>query len=56
MSTDPQRGVVDADLRSHDVPNLWICDNSVFPSALSANPGLLTMALALRTANRFLAS
>lgn len=54
-SDDPAEGVVDGDLRSHDVPNLWICDNSVFPSSLSANPGLITMALALRTADRFLA-
>ena len=33
MGTDPDDSVVDADGRSHDVPNLWICDNSVFPSA-----------------------
>lgn len=54
MSEDAGLGVVDPDLRSHEVPNLWICDNSVFPSALSANPGLTTMALSLRTADRFL--
>ncbi len=24
--------------RSWDVPNLWVCDNSVFPSAVIANP------------------
>jgi choline dehydrogenase-like flavoprotein len=53
MGTDPDRSVVDPDGRSHEVPNLWICDNSVFPSALSANPALTIMALALRTADRF---
>ncbi|WP_309617594.1 GMC family oxidoreductase [Salinibacterium sp.] len=47
-------GVVDADGRSFDIPNLWICDNSVFPSSLSANPALATMALSLRTADAML--
>ncbi|MEI3868249.1 GMC family oxidoreductase [Microbacterium sp. CCNWLW134] len=56
MSSDPARGVVDADGRSHDIPNLWVCDNSTFPSALSANPCLAQMALSLRTADRMLGS
>jgi choline dehydrogenase-like flavoprotein len=55
MSDDPDDGVVDRNGRSHDIPNLWICDNSTFPSALSANPGLMQMALSLRTADRLLA-
>ncbi len=55
MGTDPARAVVDPDGRSFDVPNLWICDNSVYPSAVVANPGLTIMALSLRTAERFLA-
>ncbi|WP_233255599.1 GMC oxidoreductase [Naasia lichenicola] len=55
MSIDPSDGVVDPDGRSHDIDNLWICDNSTFPSSLSANPGLTQMALALRTADRMLA-
>lgn len=56
MSDDPGDGVVDGDGRSHDIDNLWICDNSTFPSALSANPGLAQMALSLRTADRMLAT
>jgi len=56
MSEDPGDGVVDGDGRSHDVDNLWICDNSTFPSALAANPGLAQMALSLRTADRMLAA
>ena len=55
MGDDRDDSVVDRDGRSHDVPNLWICDNSVFPSSLIANPALTIMALALRTADRFLA-
>lgn len=56
MGTDPSASVVDPDGRSHEVPNLWIADNSVFPSSLIANPGLTIMALGLRTAERFLAA
>ncbi len=54
MGDDPERSVVDRWGRSHEVPNLWICDNSVFPSSLSANPALTIMALSLRTARAFL--
>ena len=54
MGTDPDRSVVDPWGRSFDVPNLWICDNSVFPSSLAANPALTIMALSLRTADAFL--
>jgi choline dehydrogenase-like flavoprotein len=56
MGTDGDTAVVDSDGRSFDVPNLLICDNSIFPSALAANPALTIMALSLRTADRFLAS
>ena len=55
MGTDPDRAVVDSWGRSFDVANLWICDNSVFPSAMAANPALTIMALSLRTAAAFLA-
>ncbi|TPW78319.1 GMC family oxidoreductase [Schumannella sp. 10F1B-5-1] len=56
MGSDPSDSVVDPDGRSWDVPNLWICDNSVFPSSLIANPALTIMALALRTADKLLAA
>jgi choline dehydrogenase-like flavoprotein len=54
MGSEPADSVVDQNGRSFDVPNLFICDNSVFPSSLSANPALTIMALALRTADKFL--
>lgn len=54
MGTDPDRAVVNADGQSFDIPNLYISDNSTFPSALSVNPALTIMALALRTADHFL--
>ncbi len=54
MGHDPARAVVGGTGRSHDIDNLWICDNSVFPSALCANPALTIMALSLRTADAML--
>jgi len=54
MGTDADDAVVDENCRSFDIPNLYICDNSIFPSALSVNPALTIMALALRTADVFL--
>ncbi len=54
MGDDPTRSVVDPDGRCHDVPNLYVSDNSTFPSALGCNPTLTIVALALRTADRFL--
>lgn len=54
MGNDPARSVVDADGRSHEIPNLTISDNSTFPTSLAANPALTIMALSLRTADRFL--
>jgi choline dehydrogenase-like flavoprotein len=56
MGTSASSAVVDPDGRSFDVPNLWIADNSVFPTSVPANPALTIMALGLRTAERMLAS
>jgi choline dehydrogenase-like flavoprotein len=54
MGENPADSVVNRNGQSFDVPNLYICDNSIFPSALSVNPALTIMALALRTADEFL--
>ena len=54
MGNDAGSAVVDPNGRSFDIANLWICDNSVFPSAMAANPALTIMALSLRTADAFL--
>ena len=54
MGANRSSSVVDPYGRSHDIANLWIADNSVFPSALPANPALTIMALALRSADAFL--
>jgi choline dehydrogenase-like flavoprotein len=52
MGDDPRTSVVNADCRSWDVPNLWICDGSVFPTVGGVNPSLTIQALACRTADR----
>ncbi len=56
MATDEQSGVVDADLRTFAVPNLFITDGSVLPTQGSANPALTIMALAARFADRLVAT
>lgn len=48
MGDDPRKSVVDANLKAHDLDNLYICDASVFPSVGAVNPALTVMALALR--------
>ncbi|MFG5119885.1 GMC family oxidoreductase [Methylorubrum sp. POS3] len=55
MGHDDDTAVVDPHGRSFEIDNLWISDGSTFPSSLAANPALTIMALALRTAERFLA-
>ncbi len=54
MGTDARKAVVNTEGKSFDIPNLFIADNSIFPSALSANPALTIMALSLRIADCFL--
>jgi len=54
MGTNPNDSVVNPHGKSWDIPNLYIADNSVFPTSLAANPALTIMALALRTADHFL--
>ena len=51
MGKDPRRSVVNEFCRSHDVPNLYVVDASVFPNASEKNPTLTIMALASRTAD-----
>ncbi len=52
MGADPRTSVVDADCRSWDIRNLWICDGSVFPTVGGVNPSLTIQAIACRTADR----
>ena len=52
MGSDARSSVVNADCRSWDIPNLWICDGSIFPTTGGVNPSLTITAIALRTADR----
>ncbi|HEY7576328.1 MAG TPA: GMC family oxidoreductase [Acetobacteraceae bacterium] len=52
MGDDPRSSVVNADCRSWDIRNLWICDGSVFPTVGGVNPSLTIQAIACRTADR----
>ena len=52
MGGDPRASVVDADCRSWDIRNLWICDGSVFPTVGGVNPSLTIQAIACRTGDR----
>jgi choline dehydrogenase-like flavoprotein len=50
MGKDSRTSVVDPWCRTHDVPNLFIGDGSVFVTGGAANPALTISALATRTA------
>ena len=52
MGSAPDASVVDADGRSWDVRNLWICDGSLFPTCGGVNPSLTIQALACRIGAR----
>lgn len=51
MGTDERTSVVDTRGRSHDVPNLFVADASVFPAYPEKNPTLTNIALSWRTAD-----
>jgi choline dehydrogenase-like flavoprotein len=48
MGADPATSVVDANLKAHDLDNLYIVDASVLPTSAAVNPSLTIAALALR--------
>lgn len=50
MSTDPRQGVVDANLKLHEIANLYAAGSSVFPTYGAANPTINLLSLALRLA------
>jgi choline dehydrogenase-like flavoprotein len=48
MGMDRRCAVVDSNLRSFEIPNLWVCSTSAFPTGGSANPTLMLMLFAMR--------
>jgi choline dehydrogenase-like flavoprotein len=56
MGVNPEHSVVNRDCRTHDIPNLFVCDGSVFPTSTAVNPSLTIQALAARTADQITAA
>jgi len=52
MGGDTDECVVDSDCKVYGFENLYVCDASVFPTALGVNPQLTVMALATIIANK----
>lgn len=52
MGTDPASSVIDPDHRTHDVPNLFVCDGSSLVTSGRGQPTMTIMALAFRAAER----
>lgn len=50
MHDDPKQGVVDADLKVHGLPNLYVAGSSVFPTYGASNPTVNLIALTVRLA------
>jgi choline dehydrogenase-like flavoprotein len=51
MGVEPHAAVVDRNLRSFKVPNLWIASTSAFPSGGGENPTLTLILFTLRLAD-----
>jgi choline dehydrogenase-like flavoprotein len=56
MGNDPQTSVVDQYGRTHDIPNLYIVDGSVFVTSGGVNPTSTITALALRSTEHMIAN
>ena len=48
MGTDPRTSVVDVNLQSHEVPNLYLMGSGCFVTASASPPTLTIVALAIR--------
>lgn len=56
MGDDPETSVIDGNCRAHECDNLFIVDGSVFVTAAALNPTPTIQAIALRTADKIIAS
>jgi choline dehydrogenase-like flavoprotein len=48
MGNTPEEGVTDSNLKVHDIKNLYLCSNGVFPTGSAVNPTLTLAALSMR--------
>ena len=51
MGNDPRSSVIDRDHRTHDVPNLFLCDGSSLVTSGRGQPTMTIQALAFRAAD-----
>jgi len=56
MGNDPKTSVVDANHRTHDVPNLFLCDGSSFVTSGRGQPTMTIQALAFRAGHQIAAA
>jgi choline dehydrogenase-like flavoprotein len=49
MGNDPKRFVTNRFGQAHDVPNLYVCDASVFPNCTDKTTTISILAFTLRT-------
>ncbi len=56
MGDDPETSVVDRYHRSHDIPNLFICDGSSMVTSGRGQPTMTIMALAFRASEHIMAA
>jgi GMC oxidoreductase/FAD binding domain len=54
MGSDARKAVLDSDLRTFRVPNLSVVSTAAFPTGGGANPTMMLMMAALRTADRLI--
>lgn len=54
MGHSPEDSVTDSNGRTWDVPNLFVCDGSLMPTAGGVNPAMTIMANAARIADRLI--
>ena len=54
FGADPKRSALDLNCKAHDLDNLYVVDASFFPSSSAVNPGLTTIANALRVGDHLL--
>jgi choline dehydrogenase-like flavoprotein len=54
MGRDPKASVLNADCQSHDIPNLFVGDASVFAAYAEKNPTLTNIALSWRMSDRLI--
>ena len=52
MGSNPDNCVVDSNCKVYGFRNLFVCDASVFPTAVGVNPQLSVMALATIISDR----